>query len=59
MLAVQTFRTVSEAIKTQTTDMAAHLEAYKSSLRALASRGIEVVFNCFERSGYSNSRESD
>ncbi|WP_170785433.1 mannonate dehydratase [Ruegeria lacuscaerulensis] len=34
---------VSEAIKTQTTDMAAHLEAYKSSLRALASRGIEVV----------------
>lgn len=34
---------VSEAIKTQTPDMGAHVEAYKSSLTALAGQGIEVV----------------
>ncbi|KIC47645.1 mannonate dehydratase [Ruegeria sp. ANG-S4] len=34
---------VSEAIKTQSADMASHLAAYKASLRALASLGIKVV----------------
>ncbi|MEM7321207.1 MAG: mannonate dehydratase, partial [Pseudomonadota bacterium] len=34
---------VSEAIKTQTADMADHIAAYKSSLKALAAQGIEVV----------------
>ena len=34
---------VSEAIKTQSADMAEHLQAYKSSLRALSARGIKVV----------------
>lgn len=34
---------VSEAIKTQSADMSAHLAAYKSSLQALADRGIQVV----------------
>ena len=34
---------VSEAIKTQSPDMPAHIDAYKSSLRALAAQGIEVV----------------
>ena len=34
---------VSEAIKTQTSAMQAHLDAYKSSLNALAAQGIETV----------------
>ena len=34
---------VSEAIKTQAADMGAHIEAYKSSLSALAAQGIEVI----------------
>ncbi|WP_299293893.1 mannonate dehydratase [uncultured Tateyamaria sp.] len=34
---------VSEAIKTQGPDMAAHLDAYKESLAALAAEGIETV----------------
>ncbi|WP_171128549.1 MULTISPECIES: mannonate dehydratase [unclassified Ruegeria] len=34
---------VSEAIKTQSADMAAHIDAYRSSLRALAACGIKVV----------------
>lgn len=34
---------VSEAIKTQSADMAEHLQAYKSSLRALSARGLKVV----------------
>ena len=34
---------VSEAIKTQGPQMAAHLDAYKDSLRALAAQGIEVI----------------
>ncbi len=34
---------VSEAIKTQSPEMPAHIEAYKSSLRALAAQGIKVV----------------
>ncbi|WP_170604022.1 mannonate dehydratase [Ruegeria arenilitoris] len=34
---------VSEAIKTQSADMAEHVSAYKSSLKALAARGIETV----------------
>jgi mannonate dehydratase len=34
---------VSEAIKTQTQDMTAHIEAYKQSLHALAAQGVEVV----------------
>ncbi|WP_299146060.1 mannonate dehydratase [uncultured Tateyamaria sp.] len=34
---------VSEAIKTQGPDMAAHLAAYKESLAALADEGIETV----------------
>ncbi len=34
---------VSEAIKTQTADMKAHIAAYKSSLEALAAQGIETV----------------
>ncbi|MGC1494237.1 MAG: mannonate dehydratase [Sulfitobacter sp.] len=34
---------VSEAIKTQTTDMAAHIDAYKLSLNALAAQGIETI----------------
>ncbi|MGB7241874.1 MAG: mannonate dehydratase [Sulfitobacter sp.] len=34
---------VSEAIKTQTADMALHIAAYKDSLRALADQKIEVV----------------
>lgn len=34
---------VSEAIKTQSADMIAHITAYKTSLRALAAQGIEVI----------------
>lgn len=34
---------VSEAIKTQTGDASLHIEAYKSSLKALAHRGITTV----------------
>ena len=34
---------VSEAIKTQTADMSAHVATYKTSLQALANRGIHVV----------------
>ena len=34
---------VSEAIKTQSPDMGAHITAYKSSLTALADQGIEVI----------------
>lgn len=34
---------VSEAIKTQSADAAAHIEAYKQSLHALAAQGIKVV----------------
>lgn len=34
---------VSEAIKTQTSDMSDHIAAYKSSLKALAAQGIKVV----------------
>lgn len=34
---------VSETIKTQGADMAAHLEAYKASLTSLAAEGIETV----------------
>lgn len=34
---------VSEDIKTQTAGMESHIEAYKSSLQALATRGIQVV----------------
>ena len=34
---------VSEAIKTQAPDCAAHIDAYKSSLRALAAAGIETI----------------
>ncbi|CUH44740.1 mannonate dehydratase [Ruegeria atlantica] len=34
---------VSEAIKTQSADMTEHLQAYKSSLRALSARGVKVV----------------
>ena len=34
---------VSEAIKTQSADMAAHIDAYKASLHALAAQGIEVI----------------
>ncbi|MGJ8627888.1 MAG: mannonate dehydratase [Sulfitobacter sp.] len=34
---------VSEAIKTQSPDMGAHIAAYKSSLTALADQGIEVI----------------
>lgn len=34
---------VSEAIKTQSSEAAAHIEAYKSSLHALAAQGIKVV----------------
>lgn len=34
---------VSEAIKTQGPDMKVHIEAYKSSLAALAAQGIETI----------------
>ncbi|MFK7836467.1 MAG: mannonate dehydratase [Sulfitobacter sp.] len=34
---------VSEAIKTQTADMQAHLDAYRQSLRALAAQGVHVI----------------
>lgn len=34
---------VSEAIKTQSPDMAAHIEAYKTSLRHLAQNGPQVI----------------
>ncbi|MEP2640875.1 mannonate dehydratase [Roseobacter sp.] len=34
---------VSEAIKTQSSDAATHIEAYKTSLKALAHRGISTV----------------
>ncbi|WP_420860375.1 mannonate dehydratase [Algirhabdus cladophorae] len=34
---------VSEAIKTQGSDMAAHIEAYKTSLRNLAAAGLKTV----------------
>ncbi|MEP4197786.1 MAG: mannonate dehydratase [Aliishimia sp.] len=34
---------VSEAIKTQGPDCAAHLETYKTSMRALAAAGIETI----------------
>ncbi|MGH1579009.1 mannonate dehydratase [Planktotalea sp.] len=38
---------VSEAIKTQTGDMAAHIEAYKQSLKAIAGQGISTVCYSF------------
>ncbi|MEM9579737.1 MAG: mannonate dehydratase, partial [Pseudomonadota bacterium] len=34
---------VSEAIKTQSADMRAHIDVYITSLHALAARGIEVI----------------
>jgi mannonate dehydratase len=34
---------VSEAIKTQTHDAKAHIDAYKTSLRNLASQGVETI----------------